>query len=338
MERIVGINRASYLPPEILSGLQYFCLYAFALVLERQPLTQEQDQFMEHMFRSVSFPLNKAQYLAAVRTKNADYRAMLEIIELTQNRAGKFWLAMFRSLSKTGGTKEAIHKLLCAFSDIVMNFAMLGKPGSTVAGPIVEAAIRAADIQADACKNIAPDDIDMLGQTSYCEHFHKMRRIFKDLVRQGGDELDMDADSGDFYFDYLILNTVIDLTARCGAPTAVKDEMAERVLRDCVYTFPLTAVEYLENRVRDTEFAGLMHSLYFCDGVIAGMFWKVLHMLSVQAERFEDSIRFMQVYTSFLMGAEAKLQQEYPGVDFHRFAQRYTENIAQSMVAELNRA
>lgn len=337
--KILQAQEASYYPPEMLDGLKYLGLYAFAKVLERQPLvTPEQDRFLDMMFRSLSFSFTKAQYLEAVRSKNALYQGIMDVVGISKSKAGTFWIMLFRSLNKNVNARGAMDDLLNRFANAVMRFAVLGNPNSKVALAIIEETYRAVDYQMQACRDIKPADVDILGQEPFPTHFDELLKILRALVRDGGEAADADLEIAEFQFETMILNSITDVVLQCRQPMPMKHKMIDYVLDACAMQFTLDAAGFLETKAQNSSFADLVHTVCYCSSDTLGTFWTMLHALASCAGRHDDAFRFSQVFMSFLMGAESALVKQYPNSEFDSTARKYVTNILESIVAAMNRA
>lgn len=323
----------NFIPNEIVLGGLYLGLYGCGLVLQVQPsVSAEQDKLLTIMFRSLSFSFTKEQFIAAMRTRAGVYQQFIDVIGITESKAGSFWVAFFKTLYKNGTNQKLLTDVMNHFSNIVMRFAILGHPNSQVALPIIERAYKAVDHQVVACRNLPDDDVDFIGLIPYAEHFSRLNRLFDSLLLAGKlEEHNVEPDFMNMLFDHMLLNNISELVMAGKLKTEQKIRIIDEVLDNLPFRFSMDAAAFLNSKANDPSF----HS-FICDTIVTtnqklGMVWHIILICGEKSGRQQDCISLAKEYVGMMLGIDSELSKRYPLSGFGSIAREQVKPIINGM-------
>ena len=321
------------IPTEIVNGSTILGLYGCGLVLQVQPsISADQDRLLDIIFRCLSIPYSKEQFIYAVRSKSGVYSQFIDLIGITKENVGDFWLSLFKMFLKNSLNQKSLSAIMFRFSNIVMRFAILGHKDSEVAFPIIEEFYKSVDFQMSNLQPIVEDEIDFIGPMPYVSHLLNMKRLFDELMYDSHPETDgMEPGSFQELFEYMLLNNISNLIMACSMNPTQKVEMIDEVLLNLPFDFSMNATTFLTMKNTNHEFRALIDNTIITTKETLGKFWFFILIFGEKTARQEDCLKIAEEYISLMCGIEAGLAKLYPNAGFGRFAREQSLPIIEGM-------
>lgn len=328
-----SVERASkcYMPDEILKGSTYLPLYAFGHVLTQQGrATPEQKKLLSIFFNNFSsLQFSQAEYVQSM-CGGSPLKEFYDVIEVTQQKVGKFWLTFFRALYKCGTQKE-LQDVVDCFTTMVIRFSKLGNLDSKVAMPICERFISAVNYQITACLEAPPDFVDWLSAVPITTHIENLKEIYNGLVRDSEIRDSIDNDSLELMFNGVLLSSVCDFVLLSKQAANIKLKMADEALRLTERQYTVDAEAFILSKANNTGEGIEWTKIYSCSKQHLGTFWSVLQIMSVQANRESDCSNFLTILFSILVGIENHLCQQFEFSGFDHTAKQYMLHLLEML-------
>lgn len=302
--------------------LPFYC-FSLALQMQRGPITKEQNIVLDMFCRTMNLGFDKKQFLS----DNAVSKKIYDTVGITMNHMGTFWGTFFKGVYVTNESPEILEKLANHMTGIVMRFAHLGKVDLHDTLPMCENFLKILASQAINAHDLPESEIDYMGEASYLEHKRRAELIAKRVVREAGDEEELDIDD---MLPFFFMSLLYELIDSAKGSLDEKGEILNYAISKCEIQTGFDGKDIFHQM----KFGGEMKQGF--ENVMNGAL-PVITIASVRANRMDDSPEFMKECTNFLIGVEKTLAAKYRWNGFGQLAtklmSRKLETVMQYMRA-----
>lgn len=334
VSKVVQKASRRYVPNEIIAGSTYLVLYAFALVIERQGrVTKEQSKIIRIYFGNMSVPFSENSYLNAVKTGNevGDFR---NIISISENYAGGFWVNFFRALYKSGTQKDLQDMIDCTTS-IIIRFSLLGNPDSNISSGICRNFIDSVNYQINQVREISIKEVDWLGAIPIKDRLEEMEIFYEDLIDRSDVTKNIAKEELLPYLELQILNCICDIVMVTKQPKSVKLQMMNDAVRLSTIHTDVTPEQYVREIENNTEM-GQFYKIMFSSGNPLGSFWVMIFAMGGQIYGTDEPIGIVNNIFSILLQIENYLDEKYNFLGNDSIAKDYMLRIIRQLAAQCN--
>lgn len=315
---------------DVCDGIIQLPLYGFYLVLQKQKgLKKEQEEVIDLFFSNFSIPYSQRDYLEATRVNNIARKELTDLVGISSEKAGRFWVQFFRILYRTDEDTSYIERVIDAFASITMRFSALSGEMSDNVLTILERFIKNVQAQVVLCRLMPKDEVDFYGDEPFVEHYKKYKTDTIKVCKVLMDEDDEDLNPKDF-FEEFTLGIIYQVIRRCKRNREDKIKIINDVLSminletsvDGVYIFG-----EMEDRPKDhTSLLAAMMHMYtdLEDGNPVG--WILIARACGKYHLQTDIyVKAVQEAINFIVGMENYLSDRYPMSGFGTIAMHYSK-------------
>lgn|GEM_PF-5644970 len=322
-----------HLHPCLRSGLICLPLYGFYLVQEGGKIfTKDQDFIVQSIFNSFrrDIPFSRQEYLEALTKDNDAKKRLFDLVEVTDDKTGEFWVQFFKLLYRIDADEEVLFEFFRPFMDLTMKFSVLGGVLESELVPILQMFYLRLKIQSIQCRNLPEDDLDLYGDKSYEEHFNEYKKEAYDVLNLTMDSDDEDLNP-DLFFRYFTAGIIYQLISRCTRNVEDKVDITKEIFEQCgVPTHNIRDLYKFPNIPEDetTMFEWSAHVYTDPRGPIG---WQMLiRGAATYAEARSDKdkpLKVTRAAINFLIGLENYLADKYQMSGFGTMAPVYCSYV-----------
>jgi len=317
-------------PVEIADGSFMLPVYIFMMVLRAQGghISSGQSLIMDAYFEKINVGFSKREMIEALSNNNDARQRVRDIVGITNNFAGTFWVTLFKAMYAIKSNEEPLNTLIENFTIATMRFAVLGETQNQVIITVCEKFEYAVLRQVIECKKLPARLIDYFGEVAPGEHLIRIADIAFDLYDTAGEPKDPDMEQTFPLFFAGLVRGLIDMSS-----LSEKDKglLLERFLQRYDIEVIFAGINY----------SGIMLFLKLNDGssrqklltnmqeLISRMMqimFQLIMMLSIRADKKNETTAFISACAGFLYGIEKELAIEYPQYGFGRLTSTYISN------------
>ncbi len=327
---------------DILDGIRQLPLYGFYLVLQKQgSATGEQIRVLQLFLSRLQVPYSFDGFQQALVSDNSVRRDLLDLVGISENKAGRFWIRFYKVLYRTDADTKCISDLIESFGSITMRFAALSGKTEGYLLVILKQFIEDVHYQADACRALPDDTIDLYGDSSFLDHYEHYKDETLNVCRMTMDENDDDLNPT-MFFKTFTLGLIYQVIKRCTRNRKDKIVMMDRVLSmididssiDGDYVF-----KYMEDYHGEetTMIAYMMHTFTDLEGGNP-VGWNILLRGSgtYNLQTHKD-VKAIEEAMNFIIGLENYLSDNYPMSGFGNIATEYASQAMDYMGIEMSK-
>ncbi len=331
----------SDVPLDLLEGVKLLPLYSFYLVLRKQnEITEEQGDLIQLFLANIDVPYTMDMFQDAVNSDNYDLKPLIEMVGISEDYAGRFWIVFFNRLYRNQNRTEYISKLIDSFSYITMRFAALNRQPEERVVDILKTFIKNVQEQAERKPEITDNNIDFFGNVSFVEHYDQFKESAYKICR-----FTMEEDDPDFNPDIVIIafsiGVVYQIISRCTGTDQQKEEMMGDVLsRIDVGIFVNGADMYREIGAAESDDAtGIPMAVHMLTDLDDGkpMGWIILSRAGGTYNlKTREEADVLEKACSFVSGIENYLAERYPGCGFGNIASNYANRAVEIVLQDFD--
>lgn len=328
----VSKQSGKHVHSDVCDGIIQLPLYGFYLVLQKQTgLRKEQEQVIDLLFSNFKIPYSQRDYIQAMRINNIAQKELLDLVGISAEKAGRFWVQFFRILYRTDADTSYIERVIDAFASITMRFSALSGEMSDNVLTILERFIKNVQAQVVLCRLMPKDEVDFYGDEPFIEHYNKYKIDTIKVCKVLMDEDDEDLNPKDF-FEAFTLGIIYQVISRCKRNRDDKIKIINDVLSridldttvDGVYIF-----KEMEDRPKDhtSLLAAMMHIHTDVEDrnpvgwiLIARACGKYHLQTNIYVKAVQEAI-------NFIVGMENYLSDKYPMSGFGMIAMNYVKIV-----------
>ena len=331
------VKKASrrYIPTQIVSGGTYLGLYAFALVIERQGrVTHEQNKVIKIFFDSISFPFSQSNYLSAVKTRSelGDFR---NVIAISKNYAGGFWVDFFRALYKSG-TQQDLQDVINCVTSMIVQFSILGDPNSILAPSICSEFVESVNYQINRVRKISMNEIDWLGVVPIPDRLKEMKSFYESLIDNS--QVTDSASKSKLLplLENLIFHCICDVVMMTDEPKSVKLQMINDAVNFSGIHTMMAPDQYIKEIANGTQL-GIYYKEMFSSGPPLGLVWRLLLIMGDRIQQTDEVIAITNNILSILLQIENYLGEKYDFLGQENIAKNYMMHIFKQVIEICNK-
>ena len=324
---------------DLLDGATQLPLYAFYLVLcDQGTIAKEQGRFLQIYFTHSNIPYTMNLFLEATRNNNYVREDLINLVGITEDKAGSFWVQFFKMLYRTDEDTSHASALVSSFCQIMTRFSALNGEPETRLLVVMKKLFEAVDAQAVLCRQLPADSVDFFGDTSFVEHFNTYKENLYKVCRMTMEE-DAENLTPDNFFKAFTLGNIYQVISRCTRNRADKVKMVDDVLAqididtvaDGAYIF-----KYMEDEPKDqtSMLAYMMYAFTDLEDSKAAGWNMICHGNSAYNEANHSDIFVIKDATNFLIGMENYLSDKYPMSGFGDIASKYAKKVSEIILKE----
>lgn len=328
------VKKASrrYVPAGITLGSTYLPLYCFSLVIERQGrITSEQSKIIKIYFENMSFPFTQNAYLSAVKT-GSDIADFKQVIGISKDYVGKFWVDFFRALYKSG-TQKDLQDVIDYTSSMIIRFSILGNPDSTISRDICSNFIECVNYQIDQVREISFDEIDWLGVIPIPDRLSEMKIFYESLIDESNITDDISKEELLPLLELLIMNCICDVVLLTQQSESVKLQMMNEAVALSGINTDVTPEEYIQHIANNTEL-GMFYKHMFSSLSPLGAIWEVILIMGAKTNRIDETIAITNNLLSILLQIENYLDDKYNLLGSESISKDYMLHIVDQLAAK----
>lgn len=330
--RVLEKQASNRVHEDIVKGVVQLPLYGFYLVLQKQrEVTLEQSKVIKLFFKHFDIPYSMDSFIQATSLDNGAKRSLLDLVGVSESKAGNFWVQFFKVLYRTEEDTAYVQKVIDAFCAITMRFAALSGKAEDYVLKIMEKFLKDVHVQSVLCREIPNEPIDLYGDTSFVEHFNNFKKEAFKVCNYTMDENDEDLNPTNLIQAFSI-GVIYQIVSRCSRSRADKVRMTDDILSqvkigtsvDGNYIF-----KYMEDEPRNRTSLLAFHAHTFTD-INQGepMGWILLTRFSGTYELGTGENTFViQEAANFVLGMENYLDKKYPMSGFGQIAVNYNRRV-----------
>jgi hypothetical protein len=332
IEQATSKQTGQHIHKDLGQGIVFLPIYGFYLVLQRQKgIAKEQSRLLQLYFEHFNLPFTVNLFLEAVQRDNYARRTLLDLVGVSQTYAGSFWVQFFKVLYRTDEDTTYIQKVIESFIRITVRFAALNGQVSDELLPVLENFLKDVHTQADLCRQVPYDNVDLFGDAPFVEHFNKFKEDAYMVCRYTMDENDEDLNPTSL-FQGVCLGGIYQVIRRCSRNRADKIKMMDDVLSQINVGISVDGA-YIFRIMEDTRgeettaLAWSMHAFTDLeDNNPVG--WILLNRLGGTYNLdTKENVRTLQEGMNFLIGMENYLYDKYPMSGFGQLATDYATRV-----------
>ena len=334
IQKAVEKQTGVHIHKDLADGIIQLPLYGFHIALRSQPgLVREQDHILDLFFSNFSIPFSKQAFINTVRIDNDAKKELFDLVGISEEKAGRFWVQFFKVLYRTDNDTESIEKIIDSFCAITMRFSAVSHGLSEAILPTFEAFIKSVHIQSELCRLEPNDIVDFYGDLPFVEHFSKAKEEIYKVCNMCMEEPDEDLNPDQFFraFIYGILYQVI---RRCSRNRDDKIQIMDDVLSKIDMGSACVDGKYIFKYMEDlhgeetTMLAFMMHTFTDIEDN-QPMGWILITRFSGTYNlETGQSVYAVQEATNFIIGVENYLADKYPLSGFGDIATKYARRVA----------
>lgn len=317
---------------DLVNGLKYLPIYAFYLVLGGQDkISKEQSNLLKLYFSHFEIPFTVNYFLQAVRSDNSARKEILDLVGISKDRAGRFWIQFYKVLYRTDADTKAVSDVIDSFCDIMMRFAAISHKDMDYLMPLMKRFVEAVHIQADLCRAEPDDMVDFYGDQTFLEHFQKYKYSVFTVCNHTMDPKDEDLNPVEFFKAFTI-GIIYQVIRKCTRSRSDKIMIMDDILNQCdvgakvdgAYVF-----KYMEDlQGEDTSMLAAMAQIFTDPDVNDCVGWVMLTRGSgtYNLDTHKD-INPVQDAINFIIGMENYLVDKYPMSGFGNIAPAYARLV-----------
>lgn len=327
VEAVVKKQRTAYMSGSIGDGVQELPMYAFYLVLRNQStsVTKEQITVIDIFAANFSLPYSVQDFLRATKQNN-DVRSYVEgLVGISKNHAGDFWKDFFKSIYRTDTEEKVVTDIIRKFSDIVMNFSIIGDAKTNHAEYILEKFMEDVGFQSANCRSLPKDSIDIYGDSSYIEHYHIFEEEYRKTIKLT--KADEDGLPAFEIYPYFCMGVIYQVIEQSAGDVENKALCIDYIMTACGMRFGYTGKEIIEAvqsilRGVDNELGWWITNLLDADNENL-CFWQILATLIGLCKEKGYDTPLVPELCGFLIGMDGELDKKFPLSGFGDIAKPY---------------
>ncbi|SFH57852.1 hypothetical protein SAMN04487830_102113 [Pseudobutyrivibrio sp. OR37] len=329
-----------HLHPDLKTGIICLPLYGFYLVMgDGKKLTQDQDYIVQSIFSSFrrDIPFSYSEYMDAINSDNKARQELLDIVGVSEDKAGKFWIQFFKTVYRTDADESVLSDFLHPFDDLTMKFSALsGQPESALV-PILQLFYLRLRLQIENCRSLPDDKIDLYGDKTYKEHYQIYKQEMMDVLNLTMDEDDEDLNPRGF-FKHFTAGIIYQLISRSTFNKEKKIEITQETFDDLEIISFYTANLYEYPNIPDGQMTMFELNAHLYTDPRQPLGWEMLlRGASTFAEKKGDKDKVDKVshaVVNFLTSLENHLVDKYKFTGLGSVAQIYTAYVLSLVVNE----
>ena len=218
---------------DIPDGCVCLPLYGFFLVLKTQSdVTEEQLHVIQLLFDHFDMPFTMDSYLAALKVNNDTRKRLFDLVGVSENHAGRFWVQFYKILYRTDSDTAPLSEIIKEFCAIVMRFSALGRVTEEYLLTMLKQFAIDVETQSVKCCSLPNDEIDAYGDEAFTEHFKKFKQETYNICNHT-----LDADDPDLnpklIFEAFSIGLIYQVISRSSRTRASKIAIMDDILSKC---------------------------------------------------------------------------------------------------------
>ena len=327
---------------DIIEGIRQLPLYGFYLVLQRQGrATGEQERLLHLFISKLTVPYSYEDYYKCLDSNNQVRQSLIDLVGITHEQAGRFWVRFFKVLYRTDGDTNIISALIDSFGSIIMRFAALSGKTEGYLLVLLKQFIEDVHYQSAICRTLPDDTIDLYGDNTFIDHYRKYKEDTLKVCRMTMDEKDEELNPL-LFFETFTIGLIYQLIKRCTRKRkdkiAIMDDILSKIdietTIDGNYVF--TYMEDYQGK-ESTIIAYMIHTFTDLEqGNPVG--WNILMRGSGTYNlKTRKDIKAVEEAINFMIGVENYLVDNYPLSGFGHLALEYTSKVMDYIGIEMSK-
>lgn len=327
IQLVVEKQKTAYMSSSISEGIVQLPMYAFYLVLKNQPFgaTKEQKKVVEMFIDNFSMPYSESDFINSINFNNNAILYIEGLVGISKTHVGKFWEEFFKSIYRTESEQEYVTSIIDKFANIVMDFSIIGDSKMNHAETVLQNFMESVGFQAVNCRKLPQDEIDIYGDKSYIEHYHKFESEYINVVR-----LTKSEEEGLPAFDifpYFCMGVIYQVVSQSTRNKKDKASCIDYVMEQCGMKFSYNGNQIIDSVEKnlinhDNELGWWITNLLSNES--AGVsFWQIMATLSGKCKEYNYNTVLIPELCGFLIGMDGELNKKYPMSGFGNLAKPY---------------